>query len=58
MSRAVGRHFLPDGADVSINQSMHAQPNGTYKIKDTEKRAEFERQKAEQLKEINQKKGE
>ena len=58
MSRAIGRLFLPDGTDVSINQSQHAQPNGEYKIQDIEKRAEFERQKAKQLKEINQKKGE
>ncbi len=58
MSRAVGLHFLPDGTEVSIDQAMHAQPNGKYKIQDTEKRAEFERQKAKQLKEINQKKGE
>lgn len=58
MSRAVGLHFLPDGTDVSINQSQHAQPNGEYKIQDIEKRAEFERQKAKKLKGINQKKGE
>lgn len=57
MSRAIGLHFLPDGTPVPIRQDMHAQPNGEYEIQDTEKRAELERRKAEQLKK-NEEKGE
>lgn len=58
VSRAIGRHFLPDGTGVPIRQDMHIQPNGEYEIQDTEKRAEFEKRKAEQLKEIKENKGE
>ncbi len=47
MSRLIGRGFVGN-KDYCINQTQHIQPNGEYEIKDKEKRAEFEKEKAKQ----------
>lgn len=57
MSRTVGRVELPKGDEMCISQVQHA-TDTDYEIQDVEKRAEFEKRKAEQLKEIKENKGE
>lgn len=57
MSRMIGRAELPNGDEMCISQVQHA-TDTDYEIQDTEKRAEFERRKAKQLKEIKENKGE
>lgn len=44
MSRMIGRVYV-DEKEFCVNQHQEARPNGTYAIKDTDKRAQYETEK-------------